>query len=328
MVNDPLNSTVVQLSRTAFTGKPYTISETNHPFPNDWAAEGIPILAAYGSFQDWDAIIMYTFEPKRDPNWKPYIGDPFDISLDPVRMTQMAAGALTFLRGDVRPARETVARTYSRDQVLDSRRLPRTEQPYFTPGFPLALPLQHAVRIQSLDGAPTAKFAAVDANPIRSDTEELAWYTSQKTGLVTVETERTQALIGFIPANSKILKNLSADISTRFAAIVLSSLDGKSLSQSARMLLTAGSRVTNTGLKWNEAHTRTANQGESPSLIEPVSGTVMLRAVQSAKAVTASALDGAGHPLGEPIQAKKTPAGWALPVGNPVTTWYVISVRR
>jgi len=328
MVNDPFNSTVVQLSRTAFAGKPYTVSETNHPFPNDWAAEGIPILAAYGSFQDWDAIVIYTFEPKRDPNWKPYIGDPFDISLDPVRMTQMAAGALTFLRGDVRPASETVARTYSRDQVWDSRRLPRTEQPYFTPGFPLALPLQHAVRIQSLDGLPTARFAAVEANPLRSDTKELAWYTSQKAGLVTVETGRSQALIGFIPANAKSLKNLSADISTQFAAIVLSSLDAKSLSQSAKMLLTAGSRVTNTGLKWNDAHTRTANQGESPSLIEPVSGTVVLRAIQAAKAVTASALDGAGHPIGQPIQAQKTPAGWTLPIGTPVTTWYVISVQR
>jgi hypothetical protein len=329
MVNDPLNSTVVQLSRTAFAGKPYTVSETNHPFPNDWAAEGIPILAAYGSLQDWDAIIMYTFEPKRDPNWKSYVGDPFDISLDPVRMTEMATGALTFLRGDVHAARETMARTYSKDQVLDSRRLPRTEQPYFTPGFPLALPLQHAVRIQSLDGAPTATLAAAEANPIVSDTKELAWYTSANhTGLVTVETDRTQALIGFIPANAKSLKNLSADIANHFASIVLSSMDAKPLSQSATMLLTAGSRVTNTGLKWNDAHTRTTNQGESPSLIEPVTGTVVLRDIQAAKAVSASALDGAGHAIGEPIQAKKTAAGWVLPIGSPVTTWYVVSVRR
>jgi hypothetical protein len=329
MVNDPLNSTVVQLSRTAFAGKPYTVSETNHPFPNDWAAEGIPILAAYGSLQDWDAIIMYTFEPKRDPNWKSYVGDPFDISLDPVRMTEMATGALTFLRGDVHAARETVARTYSKEQVLDSRRLPRTEQPYFTPGFPLALPLQHAVRIQSLDGAPTAKFAAAEANPIVSDTKELAWYTSDRnTGLVTVETDRTQALIGFIQANAKSVKNLSADIANRFASIVLSSMDAKPLSQSATMLLTAGSRVTNTGLKWNDAHTRTTNQGESPSLIEAVTGTVVLRDIQAAKAVSASALDGAGHAIGEPIQAKKTAAGWVLPIGSPVTTWYVVSVRR
>ncbi len=63
---------------------------------------------------------MYTFEPKRDPEWKPYVGDPFDISLDPVRMTEMAAGALMFLRGDVHAARQTVERTYSKEQVHGS----------------------------------------------------------------------------------------------------------------------------------------------------------------------------------------------------------------
>ena len=329
MVNDPFNSTIVQLSRTAFAGKPYTVSETNHPFPNDWAAEGIPLLAAYGSLQDWDAIIMYTFEPKRDAEWKSYVGDPFDISLDPVRMTQMAVGALTFLRGDVRAARETVARTYSRDQILDSRRLPRTEQPYFTPGFPLGLPLQHAMRIQSLDGAPTAKFAAVEANPIVSDTKELSWYKSAaKTGMVTVETDRTQALIGFVKANGKAVKNLSADLTTNFASLVLSSLDGKAIGESGKLLLSAGSRVTNTNLKWNEAHTRTANQGESPSLIEPVAGTLVLRDLKGAKAVAVSALDGAGRGIGEAVQAKKTPAGWEFPLGATVTTWYYVSVQR
>ena len=211
MVNDPLRSTVVKLSRTAVAGKPYTVSEFNHPFPNEWASEGIPILAAYAAFQDWDAVMVYTFEPKRDPAWKGYVGDPFDISHDPVRMTQMAAGALTFLRGDVRPARQTVSRSYTRDQAFESRRLPRTEQPYFTPGFPLALPLVHGVRIRSLDGPPTQKLAALDTNVMVSDTRELTWTTTPRDkGLVREETDRTQALIGFVKANAKSVRNLSA----------------------------------------------------------------------------------------------------------------------
>jgi hypothetical protein len=329
MVNDPQHSTVVQLSRTAFARKPYTVSETNHPFPNDWASEGIPTLAAYGSFQDWDMIILYTFEPKLAPDWKPYVGDPFDISLDPVRMTEMATGALMFLRGDVRPARETVQRTYSGQQVLESRLLPRTEQPYFTPGFPLFLPLEHAVRIQSLDGPPTRIPSFSETNPIVSDTGELSWYTSpEKTGIVTVETDRTQALIGFLKPNPKALKNLGAAIANNFATIVLASMDDKPLAKTDKMLLTTGSRVANTGMKWNDTRTRVLNQGGSPSLIEPVTGTVTLRNLAGAKAVTAAALDGAGKPIGGPIQAKKTAAGWEIPVGDPVTTWYVISVRR
>jgi hypothetical protein len=318
----------VQLSRTAFAGKPYTVSEFNHPFPNDWAAEGIPILAAYGAFQDWDAIILYTFEPKRDPNWKPYVGDPFDISLDPVRMTQMATAALSFLRGDVRPAQKTIDRTYSRDQMLESRRLARTEQPYFTPGFPLGLPLQHGVRIASLEGAATAQLPTPAANPILSDTNELAWYTSPDKGYVTVETDRTQALIGFSGTGRKPLKNLSADLSTKFASLVLSSLDGRPLARAGRMLLTAGSRVSNTNLKWNDARTRTASQGESPSLIEPVAGTVTLRNLAGATGVTAAALDGSGRPTGDPIAARKTADGWTLALGTPVTTWYAITVKR
>lgn len=329
MVNDPLDSTVVQLSRTALAGKPYTVSETNHPFPNEWASEGIPIIAAYGAFQDWDAIVMYTFEPKREPDWRPYVGDAFDISLDPVRMTEMAAGALMFLRGDVQCARQTVNRTYSKEEVLESRLLPHSEQPYFTPGFPLALPLEHAVRIQSLAGPPTDKFTATEADPIVSDTAELAWYTSaEKTGLVTVETSRTQALIGFLKANHEVLRNLGANITNNFAAIVLSSLDGQPLARSHQMLLTAGSRVANTGMKWNDSRTRLQNQGGPPTLIEPVAGTVTLRNLEKAADVSVAALDGAGKPIGDTIRAKKAAGGWVFPIGVPVTTWYVVSVRH
>ncbi len=329
MVNDPLHSTVVQLSRTAFAGKPYTVSETNHPFPNEWASEGIPTIAAYAGFQDWDMVIMYTFEPKLAADWKPYVGDAFDISLDPVRMTEMATGALLFRRGDVHAARQTIERTYSVEQVRENRLLPRTEQPYFTPGFPLALPLEHGVRIKSLDGTPTQNPAAGNENPIVSDTKELAWYTSpEKTGIITVETDRTQALIGFIKANHKTLKNLSANISNNFATIVLAAMDEKPIAQSEKMLLTTGSRVANTDEKWNDTHTRLTNQGVSPSLIEPVSGAITLRGIVGAKGVSAAALDGSGKPLGAEIQAKKTSEGWSLPIGDPVTTWYVITVRR
>jgi hypothetical protein len=329
MVNDPLHSTVVQLSRTAFAGKPYTVTETNHPFPNEFASEGIPIIAAYGAFQDWDAIITYTFEPKRAPDWKPYIGDAFDISLDPVRMTEMAAGALMFLRGDVRPAKETVDRTYSTEEVMESRRLPHSEEPWFTPGFPLILPLEHAVRIGSLAGPPTERLAVADPDPILSDTGELAWYTSaRETGLVTVNTARTQALVGFVKANREVLRNLRADVTNTFATIILTSLDGKPLALSERMLLTTGSRVANTGMKWNDARTRLVNYGGAPTLIEPVSGMLTLRNIDKARGVSVAALDGAGKPLGESIQAKNTAEGWAIPIGAPVTTWYVVSVRR
>jgi hypothetical protein len=356
MVNDPLHSMPVQVSRTAFAGKPYTVSETDEPFPNEYGAEAMPIMAAYAGFQDWDMVIGYTFEPKKDPNWKPFMQEAWDISHDPTRMTAFAAGALMFLQGDVKPAVQTIQRTYSKEQVLDAGLLPAggrgqaagapSEVPYFTPGFPLALPLEHGIRIKSFDGAPTARYTAPNANPIVSDTKELSWYTSDaKTGLVTVDSERAQALIGFIKANKKTLKNLSADITNNFATIVLESMDGKPIARSGKMFLNTGSRSQNTDEKWNEGHTALAGgrrggagvaggapvanpNGHAPTLIEPVTGTVTLRHLQGAKAVSAVALDGSGAAIGEPLQAKKTAEGWDLSIGTPVTPWYVVSVSR
>jgi hypothetical protein len=329
MVNEPFNSTVVELSRTAMAGKPYTVSEVNNPWPNQFACEGIPILAAYGDFQGWDGIMWYTFEPKRSADWQPVLTEPFDMSHDPVKMPEMAAGALMFLRGDVAPATETVGRSYSSHEVWDSRLLGGTNRPYFTPGFPLSLPLLHASRIESLDGKPTARFATDLADPYQSDTGQLAWYTnSADQGLVTIDSPRSQALVGFVKANGKNVSNLSADVSNTFCAIILCSLDAKPISQADRLLLVTGSRVENSGMTWNAERSLPANWGGPPTVIEPVTGRITLRGLAGSTGVLARALDGSGHPMGDPIVAKPNGTGWEIAVGRIVTPWYELTVSR
>jgi hypothetical protein len=87
--------------------------------------------------------------------------------------------------------------------------------------------------------------------------------------------------------------------------------------------------VSNTGLRWNPERTRTLSQGGPPSLIEPVTGSITLRNLAGrVRGVRAVALDGAGKALGRPIVAKREAAGWVLPIGSPVTTWYLITVMR
>jgi hypothetical protein len=330
MVNDPLNSTVVELSRSAIAGKPYTVSEVNNPFPNDYDSEGIPILAAYGALQDWDAIIWYTFEPKADPAWKPYVGDAFDISLDPVKIPELAAGALMFLRGDVEKARSVAERSYTADQVFDSMILPTTDRPYFTSGFPLYLPLEHEVRISSLDGPATEPFLKAAApDPIVSDTRQLAWYNApQQHGFVTIDTPRTQGVIGFVPPDAKAVSNLAAHVDNTFCTILLSSFDEKPIAQASKLLLVAGGRVENTGQQWNTAGTDVTNWGGPPTLIELVKGSLTLRRVEGARAVRLQAIDGAGQPIGASIRAAKAGDSWKIPLGESVTTWYVITVER
>jgi hypothetical protein len=325
MVNDPLQSIVVGLSRSAVAGKPYIVSEVNFPFPNEYTSEGVPILSAYAAFQDWDGIFWYCFGNIRLANWKAEHTSHLDMRPDPVKSAQWLAGALMFLRGDVSPARRVVRRSYTLEQVYESLRLPGSERPYFTPGFPPALPLEHGSRIASLDGGKSDDFPAAAAGPHVSDTGELWWQGGDK-GLVTLETGRSQALSGYLKAHPKQLKNLSAAVENEFCAITLSSLDGQPLSQSRRMLLTTGARVANTGMTWNEKRTTLTDWGSAPPSLEPVVGKVTLRNLERAAAVEAVALDGAGR-RGAPIPAVKTAAGWELTIGGVVTPWYEIRVR-
>ncbi len=331
MVNDPLNSSVVELSRSALAGKPYTVSEVNHPFPAEHACEGIPILAAYAAFQDWDGIFWYTFGHVEPSGWESQIPGHFDIRPDPVKMPQLAAGALLFARADVRAAERTVGRSYTAEQVRESIRLPRSERPYFTPGFPLRTALEHASRILGFDGPPAklAEPVTADSDRISSDTGELAWQRfSGKTGIVTVDTKRSQAIIGFCSEKSPQLKNLAVEIQNRFCALTLQSMTAAPLAETSKMLLTLTARAGNTGMKWDEKHAALVSWGSAPTWIEPVAGTVILRSLTGARSVEAVALDGAARPVGQPIAAHRTMRGWEIPVGDPATTWYSISVTR
>jgi hypothetical protein len=56
--------------------------------------------------------------------------------------------------------------------------------------------------IRCLDCQPTETLHDEPLNPIRSDTGQLAWWRSEgKGGLVTIDTDRTAALVGFVRDN-------------------------------------------------------------------------------------------------------------------------------
>jgi hypothetical protein len=245
-------------------------------------------------------------------------------------MAQMPAGAMIFLRGDVAAAKKVLTRSYSTDQISEAARLPRGEMPFYTPGFDRMIPLVHGSRVACLDCKPSLPAPLPPTNPIVSDTGELSWRTAEgKDGLVSVDTPRSQALVGFVSANPKVqTRNLSADISNRFATITLSSLDGRPINLSNRLLLTTTSRTENSGTKWDARRANLTEWGTAPTLIEPVTGWIQLKDLEGAIDVSAQPLDGAARPIGAPIKGKMIEPGWEIAVGTPATTTYLITVAR
>jgi hypothetical protein len=194
--------------------------------------------------------------------------------------------------------------------------------------MPPTLALRYGSRVASLDGKPVGEFLPI-TGPIISDTKELRWELNKdKQGMVTVDTARAQALIGFLQSSPSSLRHLRVDVHNEFCAILLISMDGKPLSQSGTLLLTTGARTGNTGMKWDEKHTTLVDTGTGPILIEPVTGTITLLSIAGAKRIEVFPLDGAGRHLGVVIVASKSSADWKFPIGQQVTPWYLVSVVR
>jgi hypothetical protein len=241
----------------------------------------------------------------------------------------MPVGAMLFLRHDVAVAKQTVERTYSTEQVNESMRLPSSELPYWTPGFPLAVPLEHGSRIKCIDCSATAAVKDEVANPIVSDTKELSWGLSEKkNGVVTIDTARSSGLVGFVKENKAETSHLSVELENEFCAVTLSALDDKPIVRAETMLLTTGGRVENSGQVWNSRRTNADVWGTGPTRIESVKGWVLIKGVEGAVGMDATALDGSARPIGAVQHARMLETGWEFPVGDVAATSYLIKVIR
>lgn len=219
MVNDPLKSTIVQLARSAVEGKPYTVSETNHPFPNEFACEGVGILAAYALLQDWDGIFFYTFEHDDPKLWNEKTPSYFDIYSDPVKLANLAVFSLMFHRRDIKAAETTVLRGYSKEQLINGIREDDSNRPLFTPGFQAEIPLVFRTRIGSFESQ-TPIQNSVFSDPIEAGNHEITWFYKGK-GLVKINSNKTQALIGFVRESGESTRNMEVNISNPFCSIIL-----------------------------------------------------------------------------------------------------------
>jgi hypothetical protein len=187
----------------------------------------------------------------------------------------------------------------------------------------------HSTRISSFDAGLKSYPEMPLTDPITSDTGQLKWYHGDvNKGLVTIDTPRTQALVGFVNANDVQLTNLSADVRNDFCSIVLTSCDGKPIAQSRRLLLALTARSANTAMKWNPDRTSLENWGRTPVVIEPVKGLITLRKLQSPRDLTVVALNAGAKPLEPETTVTTYPQDLRITVGRPATTWYLIHARK
>jgi hypothetical protein len=150
-----------------------------------------------------------------------------------------------------------------------------------------------------------------------------------------VDTPRHQVLIG--RAGRRSTSNVELDLRTPFAAVQVTCLADEGLADegiadAARLLLVAGARVANTGMRWQDEQRQSTGEqwGHGPVRLEPVTGTLSLRGLNGARAATLRPLDAAGQPMeGRARPFARTDDVFTIELtGTPATPWYLIEVER
>ncbi len=295
---------------TRIPGKPFLVTEFNYCNPNLYRAEGGPLIGAYGSLQNWDALYRFAWSHADNGIYKVTGAFGFDAVNDPMAQLSDRIAVAMFLRGDVKAADQTFAYTVS-PEMFGSK---------FTATFPNAFSnlglitgigsvpadaktAKNVMKIAPADASNPAalgdgRIAALwrDANEKKvaaSVTGELLLDGGKRT--FTVKTPRTETVTlekGSLAAGA--LKVDKADVWQTVAAI---SLDGKALPESASILVIHLTNIANTGLTFtNETRTIVPVTGKAPLLIRKGSAEISLAAKQPFK-VTALKAD--GSPNGE-----------------------------
>jgi hypothetical protein len=330
------DNTLAGLARQRIKGKPFTVTEYEHPAPNYHGAESPLLLAAYAGLQDWDGLWLFAYGPGNDMAVTGYVRGFFEIAQNPTKMANLLLAANLFRRGDVRPALQEYSMVLTPERELDllqntwAWNLFSSSQ-LGVPGklaFTSRLSTSVGTNVPGLTNPP----AAPPGNVLTSDTGELVWnVNSPSQGWVTFNTARTKAIIGFADNQSATLAPLTLRPGTTqlgWCTLGATLTHGQVFTNDCTAIVVAGGWWENTGQVWmNTNKTSLGNQwGHAPVLTEVVPFTLTLPVATNH--VQAWALDERG----------KRKASLAL-TGNSTTTtltittnagsiWYELKVGR
>jgi len=273
-----------RLMMARIAGRPYTVTEYNHPAPITYSSETIPLIAAYGALQDWDGIFIYSYSHDNQYARKS-INHFFDIAGHSPKMMTFPAAANLFLRGDAAVAEQLVQASLSKTSYLE-KLIARNGSTWITPLMDLpagqtqvidTAPYQHRVALDIGDTTHPVENPPVNRSRrmMEADTGELIWNQSPADeAWVLIKTQKTKGFIGF-PGDTD--HDLGHGVTLRigetrqkWANVLFTYLGARETGD--QWLLTATGYHENTGMIWKDDAKSSVGRdwGSGPPLVEPV----------------------------------------------------------
>jgi carbohydrate binding protein with CBM4/9 domain len=292
MAENPARSPLPRLAASRLAGKPFTVSEYNHPAPSDYQAECVPMLSAFAAGQDWDGIWLFSYSHRTD-DWAPgRFTSFFDIDANPAKWGFVPSGAALFRDMLVKPVvGQSVVRLGSGSDVL--WRLVSLHRSHGLDmlasaracGGPAPEEILGSRLYLTLDGSAAS-------SPSRGGGEtQFRWEGGENapgfafTSLGGTVDVRREGAIG-------------VDSREPFVSRVLVPLDGRPLEESRKVLFTVCGRCENTGMVFSEDR-RTVGRdwGSAPVGLERLR-VRFGRALPSPRTWTCTSLGSDGEPVG------------------------------
>ena len=294
--------TLRDLAEYRVAGKPYTVSEYNHPAPSDYRAEMLPEIATFAALQDWDAIYCFDYGQYGAGVQNDKINGYFGIGSDPAKTAFLPAAAMIFRAGEITPASDAVGLGLPKQALNDARlgTLWNAAPPDFKKDI-----FQQKLTV---DIAPvSARMNTwMDHQSLKPSVSRVQVRTTSAGGLYSANSPFSSAAAGYVGGQTVTLGANTLTFpkfGNNFAAMTLTAMDRKPTVQSLKLLLTLVGKVENQGMGWNADRTSVGDQwGQGPTLAEGIPAAVSLKTDGPR---TVWALDGTG------THSQRVPAAYA-----------------
>ncbi|MDR3710372.1 MAG: hypothetical protein P4L33_18905 [Capsulimonadaceae bacterium] len=250
---------------------PFSVSEFNHPYPSDYQSDTVPFLASIAAAQDWDSISWFAYNLSKVTmhGW-------FNMGGDPAKEAFFPAAAAIFRMAELRPIQRKALLTIANQDLLSTGRPEDLWQSLGESANPDVFATRYAVKID-----PRAKASSVQVTP--SAHPALCAIGLQRTpsGPIYVASGAgALAATGYVGAQSVNRDGVSfafPAFGNNFASLTLTTVDGKPIAASKRLLLTIVGHAEKEGMGWNADRTSVGtNWGHGPALAEGIPATVAL----------------------------------------------------
>lgn len=282
MTDNPDQAPIFNLATSRLFGKPFTLTEYNHPAPSDYQAECVPMIAAFAAIQDWDGVWLYTYSHSSDQWDREHLNSYFDIDTNPAKWGFVPAAASIFREKSIYPPGHLFVRwTCNSTDILVSL----AEQHLKYDRNMLAMFQKQSGFIDE-PRFPRILLKAQTVWQFRPDTiydsfwnvPNAKWHLDENgKGLFSVESQGARVYTGHAELFEDNTEGKVKISEPQFVALTITALDTNQFKTCNNILITACGRCENTGMKFSQdRRTVGRNWGTAPVMIDTVSGSTKL----------------------------------------------------